>query len=454
MLALQAAAQEDFPTGRLVEGVRCRNDPSQTYTLYLPSAYTPARRWPLLLVFDPRGRSVLAAELFRGAAEELGWIIMSSNDTRSDGPMAPNARAVNAMFPDAMTRFASDPRRLVAAGFSGGAMLAWTVASRSGKLAGVIAASGRWIPGVFDKNLGWASFGTAGSSDFNYREMQGVDGILAKAGVPHRLEIFDGPHSWMPPELARFSLQWMELVAMHRGLRPVDAGLVKRLREWDEKEARRLQADGRLLAALRRWQAIARTYDGLADVAPAQSQVAALEKRREVQRALKEERRCRGFETQAVERVWKVIGRIRVGEEVMPPERIAVEMDLAGLQARAADKGECGAAAQRVLEAAFTQTAFYLMRDFLAAGRYRDAASVLTVATMIKSDRAAVWYNLACAEARSGDAASAIASLRRAVGAGYRDAPHMASDEDLASLHGRDDFRAILEDLKSRTRAP
>ena len=63
------------PVGEMVEDIACASDSTQTYTLYLPPGFTNERRWPVLLVFDPRGRSVLAAELFRDAADDYGWII-------------------------------------------------------------------------------------------------------------------------------------------------------------------------------------------------------------------------------------------------------------------------------------------------------------------------------------------------------------------------------------------
>ena len=43
------------PPGELVEDIACLSDPSQTYTLYLPTSYTTDRQWPVLLIFDPRG---------------------------------------------------------------------------------------------------------------------------------------------------------------------------------------------------------------------------------------------------------------------------------------------------------------------------------------------------------------------------------------------------------------
>src|SRR5205823_9977456 len=84
--------------GVLVERVPCPSDPSQTYSLYLPSGYTTARRWPLLLVFDPGGRGARAAGVFRDAAERYGWIVAASENSRN-GPWEPTRRAIQAMWP-------------------------------------------------------------------------------------------------------------------------------------------------------------------------------------------------------------------------------------------------------------------------------------------------------------------------------------------------------------------
>jgi predicted esterase len=438
-----------FPAGRLVEGVRCLRDPSQTYTLYLPRAYAADKRWPLLLVFDPRGRSVLAAELFRPAAEEHGWIVMSSDDTRSDGPMGPNVKAVNAMFPDAVSRFSSDPHRLYAAGFSGGAMLAWTVAYQTGKLAGVIAASGRPIPDVLEKNLGWAGFGTAGTTDFNYSEMRAADALLARAGVPHRLEFFDGPHSWMPEPLARQAIEWMELVAMREGKREKDDALIGRLWEKDVGAARGLESSGDPLAAMRRWEAIASTFDGLHDTAGARAAAEALRSSPAVARALEEEKRCDAFESRTLDRIWSTLADLSRGAVPMPAGRLAGELGVADLQRRAGDGGGCQTTtARRLLETIYTQAAFYMAPELLAARRYQDAVSVLSVAVEIKDDRPATWYNLACAHARSGKKNDALADLRRAVEHGYRDADHMLADPDLESLRDEPAFVQLAASLR------
>jgi hypothetical protein len=77
----------------LTENVAAQADPSQTYTLIVPASSEQTPR-PLLLVFDPRGRGTHAASIFRAGAEQFGWLVLSSNGTRSDEEGEGNARAV------------------------------------------------------------------------------------------------------------------------------------------------------------------------------------------------------------------------------------------------------------------------------------------------------------------------------------------------------------------------
>ncbi|MCG6962045.1 MAG: hypothetical protein LJE95_02120 [Acidobacteria bacterium] len=447
-LAVSAAAADSFPTGRLVEGVACRKDPTQTYTLYLPSAYTTDRMWPTLVVMDPRGRSVLAANLFRDAAETYGWILLSSNDTRSDEPTGPSIRAINALLPDAAFRYATDRKRLYLAGFSGTAILAWVAATQTGKVAGVISSGGRTAPETFSSATSFASFGTAGDADFNYWEMRRVDAMFEKKGLPHRLEFFPGPHNWMPESLARAGVEWMEVIAMKQGLRARDPALVERLYAADLAAANELAKGGALLAALRRYRAVAATFDGLRDISGPRAAARRLEGDRRVKAALKDERRWESYEEHYLERMWKVLARLAPPDAVVATTRLEADLRLDELLQRAGKGGAEGMAARRLLETVFTRTSFYMTRDFFAAGRYGDADTVLTVAARIKPNRPDVWYNLACVRARTGRVADAITALRRAVDCGYHDLAHMQSDADLATLRAQKGYLEIVTRLE------
>lgn len=198
---------ESIKTRVLVEKVACANDATQTYTLYLPAPYTPQRRWPVLFVFDPRGRGTMAAQIFKDAAERFAWIIASSDNTRSDGPLEPNRRAVAAMWPDVLTRYSVDARRIYIAGFSGGAGVATVVATSTGHVSGIIAA-GAPDPGESEKAPPVAWFGAAGRLDFNFLDAKSTDERMLRAGNPRRLEYFDGAHQWIPNAMAMRAAGW------------------------------------------------------------------------------------------------------------------------------------------------------------------------------------------------------------------------------------------------------
>ena len=144
LLFATALAAAEPERGKLAENIASRLDPAQTYTLYLPNTYDAMKQQPLLFVFDPRGRGTFAAEIFKDAAERYGWVVISSNQTRSDDDGAANARAVRALLPE-IGRYAIHPRRVYATGFSGTAILSCAIGINTSAFAGVIGVGGRLV---------------------------------------------------------------------------------------------------------------------------------------------------------------------------------------------------------------------------------------------------------------------------------------------------------------------
>lgn len=298
---LLAATQPGQPArGTLVEHVSCPGDPTQTYTLYLPSTYQPSRTWPLLLVFDPGGRAARAAEVFRDVAERFGWIIAASENSRN-GPWEPTLRAVNAMWPALLGGYSVDERRVYAAGHSGGATVAWMLARQTGQIAGVIV-SGQPNPESNDnKGKPFAWFGMAGHVDFNFMEVKKIDQDLARTSNPHRVEFFDGGHQWPPPDLVARAFAWMEIVAMKDGRRSRDLDLARTLLGQDMARAGELEQRGLVTETWRSYGAIASSYSGVIDASEAERRRHNLEAGDRFKTALKiEERADRRERDQAV----------------------------------------------------------------------------------------------------------------------------------------------------------
>ncbi len=455
ILAAQPPAALTVPAGELVEGVACLSDPTQTYTLYLPSAYSSNRTWPALFVFDPRGRSVQAAERFRAAAERWGWLILSSNDTRSDGPWEPNLKAIQAMWPEVHERFAVNPDRIYAAGMSGGGNVAF-VLGKTANLAGVIASGTRLVPEQLDGTR-FAVFAAAGDRDFNYQEMRRVDEYAAGLGNPHRFESFEGLHEWLPSELASQAVAWMEIEAMKADPPTRDEKVIRERFRQDLESARALESAGDLLAAERRYRMIARTYAEIHDTSPAVEAADRLSGSRDFKRALKDERRWLGWESSMRQRFAQAYAWLQQGDLSPTPAEFKIAIGLSSISKHASTAGIEGLTAQRLLSTLYAETSYYIGPPLLQAGRWREAAAVLTVATEVADGwwpATTSWYNLACAHARSGNRRDALDALERAVQDGFGNLDHLQSDPDLASLHDDERFQSIVESLGSGTGEP
>jgi beta-lactamase regulating signal transducer with metallopeptidase domain/Tfp pilus assembly protein PilF len=82
----------------------------------------------------------------------------------------------------------------------------------------------------------------------------------------------------------------------------------------------------------------------------------------------------------------------------------------------------------------------------LHSGRHSEAADAFARAGELGFNPATSSYNAACAHALSGQTGAALDWLERAVDAGFSSYGHMATDDDLESLHGNPRFEKILED--------
>lgn len=442
LLFATALAAAEPERGKLAENIASRLDPAQTYTLYLPNTYDAMKQQPLLFVFDPRGRGTFAAEIFKDAAERYGWVVISSNQTRSDDDGAANARAVRALLPE-IGRYAIHPRRVYATGFSGTAILSCAIGINTSAFAGVIGVGGRLVEHIPPAKFSFAHYGFAGDSDFNNREMRVIDELLGRERKTHRFQEFPGEHRWFPPELAREAIEWMELLAIKAGLRPRDASFIATLYAQDIAAASALTG----VNALRRYREIVRTFEGLHAIDDAAAAVQRLENDPGVRRESKDIEKWDAFEERTIAQIFSQIGntfaRLRADDILPTPSVLARELRVAELQRRARRNGAEGATARRLLEALYAHTSFYMVEQLMAKREYELAAAVAGVATLIHDDRWPAWYNLAAAQARAGNRRRALESLEKAFAAGFRNREQLLADEDFASLRAEARFKAL-----------
>ncbi len=296
ILLAAAASAQDLPRGVIVDDLQCKDNPAQHYALYLPTSFTPGRKWPLILGFDAGARGRRAVERYQQAAEKYGFIVAASNNSKN-GPWEPILEAAAAMRRDVEARFPIDPKRRYTAGMSGGAHVAMRLALDSSDIAGVLASSSGFPDDDFQESVRFPVFGTMGTEDFDYDEVHHLEQLKS----PHRIETFDGGHQWPPVEMATEGIEWMEVLAMKAGSRPRDRRLID---ELHAKRMARAEAQASSLPKMRELRSIAEDFKGLTDVSDAARRAAALERQPDVQGAIKAEQEEERREARVLQEVF------------------------------------------------------------------------------------------------------------------------------------------------------
>lgn len=281
--SVAVARAQDLPRGSIVDAVTCATDASQTYALYLPSTYSPDRSWSLLMAFHPAARGRAMVETYEAAAEQYGYVVAASNNSRN-GPWDLSIAALRAVSDDVGRRFNIDPDRIYLTGMSGGARVALQIALDSKNVAGVIASSAGFADNRPRASVSFPVFATAGTDDFNYVEMRQLDRMLTS---PHYLAVFAGGHTLPPNTVALEAIEWLELQAIKSKRRAADQALVERL---FEKRLAKVDAATSQPEVVRLLAPLVADFTGLRDVSAQAARAAALSKQPEVRKALAREK--------------------------------------------------------------------------------------------------------------------------------------------------------------------
>jgi predicted esterase len=444
-LALATRSQTPSP-GTVHASVTVAADPTNSYALYLPSAYSPAKRWPLLLVFDPFARGEVSVKLFHEAAEKYGFIVVGSNNSRNfQDPSA----AIRTLWTDVKERYTIDPRRIYTAGLSGGARVASTVALACRNcIAGVIANSaglpnGATLPGPEVSD--W--FLAAGTTDFNYPEQLHLKESFDAHKVVSRFVVFEGPHNWMPKDFAERALAWLQVRAMVKGLVPIDKEFVGQQFESRVAEAQSEQKAGDVLAATRGYREIAQDFSTFRDVKPQMALARSLAESDEFHKAKKNEKAALELQDE----IAKKIGSLVAGINQSPDERTGFFSQLeSAVNDAYRDKKESSHPAQRQgiergLASAFAFAAesgqqAMLKKDFVSA------KSMFQAGEIILPESAWASYLVAMAQAELGEKKPAIQELKKAVEKGMTNAKAL-DDNAFDRIRNDAEFKEISAKL-------
>src|SRR5262249_36693957 len=382
-------------------------------------------------------------------------------------PMAIASAAINAVWKDTHVRFNVDDTRIYAAGFSGGARVAFQFGyALEGKIAGIIACGAGFPTNIVPtRSTPFVVFSTVGNADFNYPEMVQLTRTLDSVGVANKLRVFDGPHQWAPRELCSESIEWMQLQAMKSGRLEKKAAFIDEVFARELRMAQAYETSANRYEAYLSYEALIKDFKGMKDLNDLEKKTAELRNSKEVKQALKQEKDA--IEKQiAKERELQTLKRAALGRAAEPGDSAvdsvvsrAVESSqdqaaaladlkrtIGGLRKKAEESSPDGIIWKRVLQGFFVEC-YETAAGLLRSKKYALAAANLQIAAEVRPDSRGVFYNLACCYSRLREKGKALEVLKKAIENGYADLHSLETDPDLDAIRSDPEFGRLLADL-------
>ena len=451
--AQAAASAAGLPAGQVIESVPCEGDPTQSYSLYLPTAYTPFRKWPIIYAFDPVARGRVPVMLFKEVAEKYGYILAGSNNSRNFS-LADSSRGMNAMWQDTHARLSLDPRRVYTTGFSGGARVAGLMAFRclQCQIVGVIA-HGAGYPGnhkATDRD-GLLYFLAVGDEDFNWPEVITVRREREEEGLAYRVLTFHGPHQWAPVEIFEDAVEWLQLKAMQAGSLAPDQAFLAGMFQKAQAAAGDAKKRGDAIAELSAYRLLVADLKGLKDTSESEKKLQALKASSTLKDALKKEQ---DQITAQYSLVGELSAKVAALGESNGEEAVTMRGEI--VQGMNQLKGQAAHARNEEKRTLYARSFNALWAQGIEAGQsqfevhnFAAAQTYFELMAELKDDP---WPSLLLAETRTamGNRKQAIKDLREAAKRGLKNAEFLEKDARLEALHTDPEFQKLLAELRSK----
>ena len=291
LFCLQVTAQEySIKKGMVVDNLQVSDSLSESYALYLPTTFSNTKKWPVLFVFDPRGRGKSAAQLFKSVAEEQGYLVVSSNDISSENELVENVETAARLMYSVSRMLPADFQQVATAGAMDGAKVATSMPLMFSNILGVVAAGNQYLNmDLLDRKNDFAFIGIVGDEQFTSTGMNVTAAALDDQKHLTAVYTYEGDSDWPKPEIISSAVGSLSLKAMEKGLRPKDLQLINRLYQNDIGRVNQMMSTNEMLMAWYLLEVMDQKYDGLKDLAEVEQKQSQLRRSRTFLKQKKEE---------------------------------------------------------------------------------------------------------------------------------------------------------------------
>jgi pimeloyl-ACP methyl ester carboxylesterase len=231
----------------------------------------------VIYIFDPHARGYLPVRRYQALADEYGYVLIASNDSKNGLPFDYISRIFSNLQTDGYQRWKINERRQYLLGFSGGARIASQLIKEHPEINGIIGC-GAGLSFLQNKAHPFVYAGLAGTQDFNLVEMRQQNEAIESLQPTHLFIEFDGKHDWPPIDDMRTAFDWLEVNAIRQTLVPMnEPKLNSILTRYDNqiREARRQYQLGKMVILYRQ---LIQMLNNLYDIRDFQESLSELER--------------------------------------------------------------------------------------------------------------------------------------------------------------------------------
>jgi len=264
-IAFSSIAQEmTLKKGAIIERVSVNDSIQESFALFLPSTFEMTKDWPVVFVYDMKGRGKQVLSMMVTAAETNGYILAASNNVNDSLPLTKNILISERMFSTVFNMLPVKKQRVYTAGFAGGARVASVIPTFIRQVKGVINCGSAIANIELLSNKNYVHFiGIVGNEDYNYNEMIQTKKALDLKKCPNQLLVFNGGHKWPSQQYISMAMLYLDLIAMRNGVIPVDNLSIERTYKENLTKVNNLVSDGNPVLAYRKMKDLFEVYKGL-----------------------------------------------------------------------------------------------------------------------------------------------------------------------------------------------
>ncbi|MDT0646787.1 hypothetical protein RM545_08800 [Zunongwangia sp. F260] len=239
-----AGAQElRLIKGRVTDSIPVQDSLGGSYALYIPQSFDAQKANPVIFVFDPEGRGRLAAQLFRGVAEEQSYVIAASNVNYKQDSLQQNATQALRMIGSVVRTIPIDTDHIYTAGLDEGAQVAAALPIIYNDVDGVLAIGDAVLkPEFVVEENNYFFNAVVSEQDFQKFQLESYVDFFKKRGFPAELSYYSGsPEEWPDPQVIANAAAGFTLNSMERERRTLDAEVVENIFQNELEYVERLR---------------------------------------------------------------------------------------------------------------------------------------------------------------------------------------------------------------------